>query len=395
VARRRKPEEHQSHDAWAIPFGDLLTLLLAFFVVMYAISSVNNGKYRVLSHALTAAFRGMPLAPQPIAIGDEPSSITEQMPISTVNRMFTAGLPDHERMPLPQARGTLRDGQHVAGSSDPRLDPGNELVEAEAARQRELNGIETDVSGVLGSLIRSNTVHVQKKGDAVEVQISADILFASGAAEPAPAAVPVLQRLAEALRPWPNAVRVEGHTDDVPIKTGSFHSNWELSGARAGSVVRLFADHGVDPQRLAVVGYGQFRPLQSNMSATGRNANRRVVVVILGSNHTGEAPRPRRGWHDFCSISSDCARGARPGRFSGAPPGSVVTGISRKANHARTANTVVTGTGVTGLADHCHQRGVHRPRLRNAAAGPFAVQDPRLAHARPLAHRRATRPVAP
>jgi chemotaxis protein MotB len=124
------------------------------------------------------------------------------------------------------------------------------------------------------------------------VQISADILFASGAAEPAPAALPVLQRLADSLKPWPNAVRVEGHTDNVPVRTGVFHSNWELSAARAGSVVRLFTERGVDPQRLAVVGYGQYRPLQGNSSAAGRNANRRVVVIIMGRGRNGGYASP-------------------------------------------------------------------------------------------------------
>ncbi len=288
MPRRRARDEHDNHEAWAIPYGDLMTLLLAFFVVMYSISSVNSGKYRVLSDALSAEFRGTPLTPQPIPIGDRPQNVSEQLPITEVNRLFTAGMPAHLRMPLPQGRGTVRDGQRSAGSADPREAANAALIEAEAARQKELAGIEADVSGVLGSLIRSNLVHVQKHGDAVEVQISADILFGSGVAEPAPAALPILQRLADSLKPWPNAVRVEGHTDNVPIRSGLFHSNWELSAARAGSVVRLFAERGVDPQRLAVVGYGQYRPLQANTSAPGRNANRRVAVIILGRGRNGE-----------------------------------------------------------------------------------------------------------
>ena len=292
MARRHQHEEHTNTEAWAIPFGDLMTLLLAFFVVMYAISSVNSGKYRVLSDALTAEFRGTPRTPQPISIGALPQSVNEQLPITEVNRMFTAGMPAHMRMPLPQARGDVRSGQRNAGSADPRQAPNAAQAEAEAARARELAGVEADVNGVLASLIRSQQVHVQRQGDSVQVQISADILFASGMAEPAAAAVPILQRLADSLKPWPNGVRVEGHTDDVPIRAGTFHSNWELSGARAGSVVRLFADRGVDPQRLAVMGFGQYRPLQPNTTAAGRNANRRVVVVILGRSRTGEAQQP-------------------------------------------------------------------------------------------------------
>ena len=292
MARRQAREEHENHEAWAIPYGDLMTLLLAFFVVMYSISSVNSGKYRVLSDALSAEFRGTPRTPQPIPIGDLAQNISAQLPITEVNRLFTAGLPAYMRMPLPQGRGTVRDGQRAAGSADPRTAANAALIEAETQRQKELAGIEADVSGVLANLIKSNLVHVQKHGDAVEVQISADILFSSGVAEPAPVALPILQRLADSLKPWPNSVRVEGHTDNVPVRSGTFHSNWELSAARAASVVRLFAERGVDPQRLAVVGYGQYRPLQENASVSGRNANRRVAVIILGRGRSGERASP-------------------------------------------------------------------------------------------------------
>ena len=292
MARRYRHEEHENHESWAIPYGDLVTLLLAFFVVMYSISSVNSGKYRVLSDSLTAAFRGTPRSPQPIAVGALPNGVGEQMPIGAVNRLVAAGLPAHLRMPLPEARGNASEGEPNPGSADPRQEASNLLAEANAARARELSAIATDVSGVLSGLMNANEVQVHKLDNAVEVQISADVLFASGMAEPAPAAVPVLERLAAALKPWPNAVQVEGHTDDVPVRGGAFRSNWELSGARAGSVVRLFAEHGVDPQRLAVVGYGQYRPLQSNDSAAGRNANRRVAVIILGAQRAGGPLRP-------------------------------------------------------------------------------------------------------
>jgi chemotaxis protein MotB len=93
--------------------------------------------------------------------------------------------------------------------------------------------------------------------------------------------VPVLQHLADALKPFTNAIHVEGHTDDRPIRTAEFPSNWELSAARAASVVHLFMDRGIAAQRLAVIGFGQQRPVASNLSASGRNANRRVAVVIL------------------------------------------------------------------------------------------------------------------
>jgi chemotaxis protein MotB len=115
----------------------------------------------------------------------------------------------------------------------------------------------------------------------LEIEINADILFPSGAGEFAPAAEPVLDKLAEVLKPFPNPIRVEGHTDDKPIRTAAFPSNWELSAARAASVVHQFMRQGVDPLRLEIVGFGEFHPRQPNASAEGRNANRRVAVLVL------------------------------------------------------------------------------------------------------------------
>jgi chemotaxis protein MotB len=115
----------------------------------------------------------------------------------------------------------------------------------------------------------------------LEIEINADILFPSGAGEFAPVAEPVLDKLAEVLKPFPNPIRVEGHTDDRPIRTTAFPSNWELSAARAASVVHQFTRQGIDPLRLEIVGFGEFHPRQPNDTSEGRNANRRVVVLVL------------------------------------------------------------------------------------------------------------------
>jgi chemotaxis protein MotB len=133
----------------------------------------------------------------------------------------------------------------------------------------------------LASLVAAGTVRVRRSDSWVAVDISTDILFGSGVAQLSPAALAALQRLADVLKTFPNAVRVEGHTDDRPISTSAFPSNWELSAARAASVVHLFMDRGIAAQRLAVVGYGEFRPMLPNATTAGRNANRRVEVLIF------------------------------------------------------------------------------------------------------------------
>ena len=135
----------------------------------------------------------------------------------------------------------------------------------------------------MDDLVKQNLVVVRRTEFWIEVEIKTDILYPSGSAHLAPYAVDVIQRLGGALAPFPNPIRVEGHTDNKPISTVAFYSNWELSAARAGSVVRVLQAQGVAPQRLAVIGYGDTRPLQPNDSDQGRNANRRVVVVILST----------------------------------------------------------------------------------------------------------------
>ena len=145
----------------------------------------------------------------------------------------------------------------------------------------------------MDDLVKANMVVVRRTDFWIEVEIRTDILFPSASAQLSPSAVGVIERLGAALAPFPNPIRVEGHTDNRPIKTVAFFSNWELSAARAGSVVRVLASRGVTPERLAVIGYGENRPTHPNDTAEGRNANRRVVIVIL-STDIGNRPRCRR-----------------------------------------------------------------------------------------------------
>jgi chemotaxis protein MotB len=268
----KRPEEHTNHEAWAIPYGDLITLLLAFFVVMYALSTVNQGKYRLLSDSLYAAFRGEPRTLEPVQLGQHQAG---------------AGADSHTgvlQQQRPDPQRSLAAGQLVRLAPQPpqvASPHAAELAAQAAQRDAALARVADQVQNALGDLVRRNLMTVRRKEMWVEVELRTDILFTSGSAQPAPAATPVLARLGQALAPLPNAVRVEGYTDNVPIRTSVFYSNWELSAARAGSVVRVLSGEGIAAGRLAVVGYGEQRPLQSNDTPEGRNANRRVVVVIL------------------------------------------------------------------------------------------------------------------
>jgi chemotaxis protein MotB len=282
VPRRRKrhEEEHENHERWAIPYGDLLTLLLAFFVVMYSISSVNAGKYRVLSDSIYAAFRGAPRTLQPVQVGQKregpgaPVPMVQPAMLKGQPRSVVAAVPMATATPIPNAIEHNNDAAHAA--------------QAQAAAAM-LTRVADDVAKAMGVLVKKNLVVVKRHSTWIEVEIRTDILFPSGSARLAPSAVDIIQRLADVLARFPNPIRVEGFTDNVPIRTSQFYSNWELSAARAGSVVHVLSDRGVAGDRLAVVGFGDQHPVGSNLTTQGRNANRRVSVVILSSGPNGSS----------------------------------------------------------------------------------------------------------
>lgn len=293
LARRRRHDDDDNHEAWAIPYGDLVTLLLAFFIVMYAMSSVDEGNCRVLSDLLTAAFHGTPCSPQPIEAGRTYRQPIEQPPLTQVHRMIASSLPVRHIVPAANAPVPPRQSQNAVAPADPSSsdDAAFSVETGIATPGSDLNRVAEDVSAALSSLIASGHVRVRRYDSWVTVDISTDILFGSGVARLSVPAIEALQRLADTLKTFPNAVRVEGHTDDRRINTAAFPSNWELSAARAASVVHLFMDRGIAARRLAVVGYGEFRPTMPNSTVTGRNANRRVEVLIFNRDGTADGLR--------------------------------------------------------------------------------------------------------
>ncbi len=266
MARKKKHEEHVNAEAWAIPYGDLVTLLFALFTVMYAMSSVNEGKFRVLSDSMIAAFNGAPKSMRPVNIGQKEPGKGGDTELSGIT---------------PTVFIQVKDDKSTADGKLAPRDP----TKTEAMRSADLPGalirMQRQVQDAMQSLIDAKLVTVRRENMWLEIEINADILFASGAGEFTPSAEPVLDKLAEVLKPFPNPIRVEGHTDDRPIRTAEFPSNWELSAARAASVVHQFTRQGIDPLRLEIVGFGEFHPRQPNDTIEGRNANRRVVVLVL------------------------------------------------------------------------------------------------------------------
>lgn len=241
--RKRVEDDEPNHERWLISYADFITLLFAFFVVMYAISSVNEGKYRVLSNSLGAAFGNAPTLSAPIIRGDEQASLR-------VRRQSVA-----ERHRLDTMR-----------------------------REKDaMTAIARDILKVLSPLVNSGKVRVTQTSRGVNIEINASVLFASGEALLTKESGTALTAIAKVLQQDVHAIQIEGFTDTAPISTASFPSNWELSSVRASSVARLFADNGIAENRLTAIGHGANRPVSSNDTPEGRLRNRRVEVLILAT----------------------------------------------------------------------------------------------------------------
>lgn len=262
--RRARQTERLDHEAWAIPYADLMTLLLAFFVVMYAISSLNTGKYRILADALSVAFKGSSV--QEEVLRQRPSGVS--------------GMTVFDTSPSPG------EGPPIPGGRPPASAPPSESLNTGRIAMR--------VASAAEPLVMRDQVIIRQHPKWVEVEIRNDVLFASGSATLNPEAEKVLAQLAGTLRGFGNAIRVEGHTDDVPIQGGIYRDNWDLSAARAAAVVRVLVAGGLDPARFAVLGFGEHRPIQANDTEAGRRANRRVLLAILGEDDAAEGPYGRQ-----------------------------------------------------------------------------------------------------
>ncbi len=240
MLRRSLLEESDNRDRWLVSYSDFITLLFGFFVVMYAISSVNEGKYRILSHSLTAAFNHDARSLDPIQIGEPLLSASPHV----------IDMPDS-------------DGYQDREPGDTHIEPSRE-----------------EIAERLAGLDAADQVQVRQNNDWLEVSLDSELLFAPGAAQLTPRASELLTETAGYLLAFDNPVTVEGYTDNVPTASARFPSNWELSAARASAVVRFLAAAGVERSRLTAVGYGENHALETNATPTGRAANRRVVVVV-------------------------------------------------------------------------------------------------------------------
>ena len=233
-----------------VSFADFITLLFAFFVVMYSISSVNKGKYETFSESLDKALfhqEKVVKVAEPIQVGSIPTRV---QPIELPNLV------------------TVTEEEH-------------QLSEEIMEEKRRLNEVSDEFQRALKPFVESQLVGINKHDFWVELEMNSELLFASGSADLSSKAIPVLEKVAEVVRDVPNVINVEGYTDDVPISTGIYPSNWDLSSARATNVVKELVKNNIPPTRLSAVGYGEFHPAADNSTEEGRFKNRRVVLVLM------------------------------------------------------------------------------------------------------------------
>lgn len=247
---RRQPfdDDDDNPDRWLVSYADFITLLFAFFVVMYAISSVNLSKYNALTNAMGSAFTG-----------NNPQSIQ-------IKKMEVKPQPEKTIIkPLPLSY----------------------LYQEKSKREREnMARMGVDISNKLSPLIQEGKVQVMQNNRGVRIDINDSVLFTAGSADIASAALDVLNEIATILNSNQRLIQVEGHTDNTPIHNQMFYSNWELSAVRATTVVRLLNQAGVIEKRLSAIGYGDTQPLSSSDTEFGRAKNRRVSIMILYETST-------------------------------------------------------------------------------------------------------------
>ncbi|MBT3017743.1 MAG: flagellar motor protein MotD [Candidatus Thiodiazotropha endolucinida] len=261
--RRKRKQEHVNHERWIVSYADFITLLFAFFVVMYSISSVNEGKYRVLSQTLTEAFQENSRSVDPIQVGE-------------INRNSgnMAGL-DQDNA-LIQTEQTQGPGTYQ--------DPGLVMDKMPSNETQRLSFLAATIEDMLSDYVDQELVDVSFTEDRVIVNMKDKMLFPSASAHLSREAVNALRSISRVLNTVPNQIQVEGNTDNRPISTKEFPSNWELSAARAASVVHLMTRMGIGAQRLSAVGYAEHRPVADNGTESGRAKNRRVSLIIMGMN---------------------------------------------------------------------------------------------------------------
>lgn len=271
IQSRPPPQLSINHERWLVSYADFITLLFAFFVVMYSVSQINEAKFRVLSDTLVDVFQEPQKSLEPIQVGEQ-TLATATTPIA-----------GEDQIDIKQTQPGDGNGSG-AFSKESELPSGNAEVTsgaiADSAADENFNDIEQALENRFANLLSDEVMSIDETEYWLDIDLNTNTLFGPASAEPSFAAETIFDQLAKILQPYENSIEVAGYTDNQPINTPAYPSNWELSSARASVVVQIMAQGGVSSSRMAAMGYGQYKPIASNDNAEGRAKNRRVVVRI-------------------------------------------------------------------------------------------------------------------
>jgi chemotaxis protein MotB len=249
---RRKTPEPENHDRWLVSYADFITLLFAFFVVMFATAQSDKSKTREVSEAVRDAFQHGQLS-------------------SAVSNVLHG-----------------KPGPHKLGNTPQKKSPENMPPPPPADLTKSLDTLQRELNAEL----KGGKVQLKLEGRGLVISMREAAFFASGDAIVAPASFSILAKIAAVVQSLPNQVRLEGHTDSIPIHNSRFRNNWELSAARGIAMLELLGDRfQVPPARMAVAGYAENAPADTNDTEEGRAHNRRVDLVLLSAGAENSEPR--------------------------------------------------------------------------------------------------------
>lgn len=277
--RRGGHEEHENHERWLVSYADFITLLFATFVALYAMSSLDTKKFERMAAGMKSAFLEGAIGDVPIVVdfgsaeggGSTGTSDAQWLNSGRSLQRMLAEEMAHTRQKIEEALAKRPDGEKVA-----------KMVE----------------------------IHATERG--LVISLAEKLFFGSSQAEIQPEGRAALETLGATLRDTASPIRVEGHTDDRPIASARFPSNWELSTARAVAVARLLVeDSGIEPERMAAAGYAEFRPIAPNDTEENRARNRRVDIVLLAGAERAREPRPARSHESLIDLLDRAAGEAR------------------------------------------------------------------------------------
>jgi chemotaxis protein MotB len=258
LRKRRHFVEQDNVDRWLVSYADYMTLLFALFVVLYAMAMVNEEPFETATESIGKVFRANEELPKNRGHGDDILNVNTS---KTNKRLYGNGI-------LDVAGPELVDGEITLSN----------VSDSEVGTN--LTSLEKELHTALYELIESGYAQLQVDGDWLEIELNSGMLFPSGSSSVTNNATTILAIIYDVIGSSSNFIRVRGYTDNQPISTEIFSSNWELSVFRATAILRVLENLSLNPARMAIEGYGQYYPRENNNTVAGRAQNRRVVIAI-------------------------------------------------------------------------------------------------------------------